>query len=290
MILSVDVEQRTNPRETFQGQGFKIGQKSFSTNEHDGKDANFHIIQINNGPPFELSRKSEALLTRTICDTGNFIQLLTKGKQHSLYFDGKCPTIELSFDSEFIEKIAEKQNFAFGDYSNFQDPLLSSLIRQLLAATYSQVPESLYMGSLAIACAIHLTTNYAIGNKKLFSLKGKLSSHQLKSVIMFIRDSISRTVTLDELASCCHLSVFHFSRLFKNTLGISPYQHVLRTKIEHARSLLKTRKAVGEIAYSLGFTDSAHFCNAFKKFTGHSPLQYYFAITQGLSFRQYAAS
>ena len=290
MISNIDVERRSYPTDTFQGQGFSIAQRLFSPNDLAGKNTNLHIIHFNNGIPFELSWQSPTQTTNTICEPGNFIQILTKGKEHSLCGNEKYNAIELSFDAKYIDTITEKENFTFCDQHNFQDPLLSLLIRQLFAATRSQIPENMYIQSLVIACAIHLTTTYAAGSKKIFSLKGKLSSHQLKSVILFIRDSISRTVTLEELAACCHLSVFHFSRLFKNTLGVSPYQHVLRTKIEHARSLIKSQRAVGEIAYSLGFTDSAHFCNSFKKFTGHSPLQYYFAVTQGLSFRQYAAS
>ena len=222
MISSVDIEQRTYSRQAFQGKGFEIARKLFSSDEYDGKKSKFHVIQLNDGPPFELSWKSETQLTKTICESGNFIQLLAKASQHSLSFDGKCPTIELSFDGDFIEKIAEKENFVFCHRHNFHDPLLNLLIRQLFTASRSQVSENLFIESLAIACAIHLTTTYALNSRKVFSLKGKLSSHQLKSVIMFIRDSINRTVTLEELANCCHLSVFHFSRLFKNTLGISP--------------------------------------------------------------------
>lgn len=289
MISNVHVEKGPNFRNRFQGQGFRIAHGLFSPGDC-SELAKFHTIHLNDGAPFELSWKAHTQLITGNCEPGNFIQLLSKGKQHSICSTQKYYAIELAFDDQFIDGIAEKDNFTFGDFYNFQDPLLNGLVRNLHIAAGSRMAENLYMESLAVACAIHMATSYLGGNKKIFALKGKLSSNQLKSVIMFVRDSISRTVTLEELAACCHLSVFHFSRLFKNTLGISPYQHVLRTKIEHARSLIKSKRAVGEIAYSLGFTDSAHFCNAFKKFTGHSPLQYYFAVTEGPSLRQYAVS
>ena len=125
-----------------------------------------------------------------------------------------------------------------------------------------------------MACAIHLATTYSSNDKKVFAPKGKLSSHQLKNILERVRASIHGAITLDELAATIHLSIFHFSRLFKNTVGVSPYQFVLQMKIEYAKKLIKRKEPVGDIAYSLGFTDSAHFCNAFKKFTGQSPLQF----------------
>jgi AraC family transcriptional regulator len=288
MISNVHVEQGSYFRNVFQGKGFRIAHGLFST-AGCNESTNFHTIHLNDGESFELSWEAPTQVMTGNCEPGNFIQLLSKGTRHSICSAQKYYAIELAFDSQFIDEIAEKGNFTFGNFYNFQDPLLNGLVRNLYNATCSRMAENLYVQSLAVACAIHLATSYLAGKKKIFALKGKLSSNQLKSVIMFVKDSINRPVTLEELAACCHLSVFHFSRLFKNTLGISPYQHVLRTKIEHARSLIKSKRAVGEIAYSLGFTDSAHFCNAFKKFTGHSPLQYYFAVTEGPSLRQYAA-
>jgi AraC family transcriptional regulator len=76
------------------------------------------------------------------------------------------------------------------------------------------------------------------------------------------------------MAASVYLSVFHFSRLFKNTLGVSPYQFVLNMKVDYAKNLIKSKKSISDIAHALAFTDSAHFCNAFKKLTGCSPLQF----------------
>jgi AraC family transcriptional regulator len=91
-----------------------------------------------------------------------------------------------------------------------------------------------------------------------------------------VRTHLHGVITLDQLAASAHLSIFHFSRLFKNTIGLSPYQFVLKMKIEYSKTLIRhNNESIGDIAFSLGFTDSAHFCNAFKKITGHSPLKYH---------------
>ena len=291
MISDQSYDSRNpNLREGFYGNGFRIERGLFSSVTSANRNHPFHVVQINNGPPFSFSWESHGTITTGICENGAIAQLLSSGEKDQFQCKENYTAIELSLRSDFIDKIVDKENFAFDSRFNFHDPFLYTLVNDLCKSAYSRTSEYLYIESLVTICAIHIATTYMVSNKRIFSLKGKLSSCQLQRVIAFIRESINRTVTLEELASHCHLSVFHFSRLFKNTLGISPYQYVLRTKIEYARSLIKNKQAVGEIAYNLGFTDSAHFCNAFKKLMGHSPLQYV-AITRGLRIpTQYALS
>jgi AraC-like DNA-binding protein len=274
-------------RERFDGNGFKIERGLFSSVTFVDRNQPCHVIEINNGPPISFSLETHGKIATGICGTGAIIQLCS-GKEDQFKCKENYSAIKLSLRSDLIDKVLDKEKFAFDSRFNFHDPLLYTLVQDVCKSAYSGTAEHLYIESLVTACAIHIATTYTVNNKRVFSPKGKLSSCQLQRVIAFIRESINRTVTLEELASRCHLSVFHFSRLFKNTLGVSPYQYVLRTKIEYARNLIERNQPVGEIAYNLGFTDSAHFCNAFKKLMGHSPLQYV-AITHRLRIpAQYA--
>lgn len=234
-----------------------------------------HTLQFNLGPPAPFSWKSRDAWKTEYCSTGAVVELSSFGDVEELQWEGEYNTFEIAFEPSFIDNLLEKENFRFHQQRNIGDSLLTDIALKLCDFTFGDsTTQKLHAESLGVTCAIHLATAYSTDDKKIYAPKGKLSAFQLKNVIEYICSKIQGILTLEELAAATHLSVFHFSRLFKNTLGVSPYQFVLGMKIEHAKKLIRRRDPIGDIAYTLGFTDSAHFCNAFKKFTGLSPLQF----------------
>ncbi len=71
---------------------------------------------------------------------------------------------------------------------------------------------------------------------------------------------------VDALAAAAGYSRFHFSRLFKQHTGLSPYQHLQRVRIRQALTLLTgTDLQVKQIARRVGYNDVSWFCSAFRK-------------------------
>ncbi len=277
-----DIEKHPAHKADDQGKNFNLASRGFTMRQYyreagaeSERISSNHLLQFNFGNPISLSWKSNGIWTTGVCNTGNMVELLPKGQREELVWNPEYYALELALNPSFIDTLMEFENFRLRKQHNLFDPLLSELVKELREACYSGAAEKLYVESLGVACAIHIATTHSESDKKIFAPKGKLSSHQLRTIIDFVRSSIHDVITLEELASSIHLSVFHFSRLFKNTVGVSPYQFVLRMKIEFSKNLIKRKQPIGDIAYSLGFTDSAHFCNAFKKLTGISPLQSY---------------
>lgn len=83
------------------------------------------------------------------------------------------------------------------------------------------------------------------------------------------------TFRLQDYADAQNLHPNHLSNVIKSKTGKTIGTWIAEKNINYAKSLLQnTSKPIKEIAYRLGFTDSAHFSNHFRKQCGISPSSY----------------
>lgn len=94
-----------------------------------------------------------------------------------------------------------------------------------------------------------------------FSNASRLLDFFLKSVPFdYIHTHLDEEIRVTELADIVDMSRYHFANLFKQTMGISPYQYVLRQRVEQAKRLLKQQDlSLAEIASACGFANQSHF-------------------------------
>ena len=80
---------------------------------------------------------------------------------------------------------------------------------------------------------------------------------------------------LQDYATMCCMSKYHFSRVFKEVTGYSPIEYRNRIRIEHAKELLENGYlTMSEISDMLGYASPSYFSDAFKKQLGISPMEY----------------
>jgi len=90
--------------------------------------------------------------------------------------------------------------------------------------------------------------------------------------IGYIEKNLSDEIDLETLAISAYMSKYHFCRLFKKRVGLSPMRFVTFKRIERAKELLgKSDISVSGIAINVGFNDLSTFISHFKKFTGMTP-------------------
>src|SRR5258706_1262646 len=123
--------------------------------------------------------------------------------------------------------------------------------------------------------AVHLLRHYTSTAGEIEEVSQGLTRHQVKRVTDFMRAHLSQDLSLDVLAQQIGFSPYHFARLFRQTMGESPHQFVLRQRIERAQHLLKEADvSLAHVAVESGYANHSHLTQAFKQHLGLTPRAY----------------
>jgi AraC-like DNA-binding protein len=88
----------------------------------------------------------------------------------------------------------------------------------------------------------------------------------------FIENNSLRLRSLEQIASECHVNNAYLCRLFRRYDSQSPYQYLLRLKMNQAAERLQQPGAlVKQVAADSGFADPFHFSRVFASVFGLSP-------------------
>ncbi len=129
----------------------------------------------------------------------------------------------------------------------------------------------LYTDAISNALLMHLFQFYSVHNNKLEHF-GKLTKIQLELVVNYIHEYLDRDISLSELAAIVQMSSRHFSRLFKQSTGLSPYQYLIKCRVAKAKELLQQKdSSISQTAQAVGFANQSHLNRHFKHWVGVSP-------------------
>ncbi len=97
----------------------------------------------------------------------------------------------------------------------------------------------------------------------------------ITKAIVYINENLSNPITLENICNKVHLSKYYFCHSFKDIMGITVMEYVLKTRLAAAKALLTSeRYSIGEISDMCGFSSVAYFCQAFKKAFAITPNMY----------------
>ena len=153
----------------------------------------------------------------------------------------------------------------------FSDPRVLHLAHLFAEECAADAPRSrLYGDSLSVALLLALAGPTAAGGTSLN--RGGLARWQLRRVTDYFRAHLAEDFDLQNAADLVKLSRSYFSRAFKISSGLSPYQWVLQARIAKAKQLLlEADLPLAQIALRLGFADQSHFTRTFVRMTRQSP-------------------
>jgi AraC family transcriptional regulator len=162
-----------------------------------------------------------------------------------------------------------------------RDPQIEQAAMSLLAELRSEgLGGKIHAESLASVLAVHLLRRHSsLGRARTRQLEreraGGLPQPLLRVAIDYMNDNLGEDLALTSIAASVSLSPYHFARMFKRSVGLSPHQYVLRQRIERAKSLLtSTTLTVGEVSREVGFASPSHFAQQFGRLVGVPPSAY----------------
>ena len=139
-----------------------------------------------------------------------------------------------------------------------------------------QQANQMYVNSLTTSLSIHLIKNYSTFERlSLREYEDGFSKSTLRQVIEYMNSHLDREITLNELATMVDMSKYYFLRLFKQSMGITPHQYLIKQRMKKAKQLLQQGKlSIIEVAAECGFSNQSHFAKVFHKNIGITPRAY----------------
>lgn len=127
---------------------------------------------------------------------------------------------------------------------------------------------------LADALTVHFVTSYGVYTVSEHT--GQVSDREaIRRVIEQLARTTHNFPDVAALATKSGLSRFHFIRVFKSEVGMTPGRYVEQCKMEQAKSMIEmSGSSLADIAERLGFADQSHLTRRFKAIAGSTPAAY----------------
>ena len=180
----------------------------------------------------------------------------------------------------FVRSTARALNFnnelGLTPQIGFRDKHISHIAMSLLhELNEANVVGRLYADSLATGLAIQLVRRYS-SLKDVHVGHGGMAPHKLRQAIALIDHCLSDEeegrVALRVVARAVRMSYYHFSRAFKQSMGMTATNYIAERRIERAKKMLEeTELPISEIALRSGFSSQSHFTTAFHRLAGATP-------------------
>lgn len=184
--------------------------------------------------------------------------------------------LEPSFISQTVEEVISSDNLELTPRPMTSDLLIRTIgyaIQQELNAK-NRLSE-LYIESLINSLVIHLVKQHSNQSPTYKSYSGGLSNKKLSLILDYIHTHLESKITLQDLAEELSINKYTFSRLFKQSVGVAPYQYVIQQRVERAKILLqRSELSLANVALESGFNSQGHLIRHFKQQTGITPREY----------------
>ena len=142
----------------------------------------------------------------------------------------------------------------------------------LLALRRPDQASQMFVDHVMLAVAVHVAETYGGMRPVSRPIRGGLAPWQERRAKEVLSANLDGGVPLKQVALECRLSLSHFSRAFRRSIGVAPHNWLLMRRIEVAKEkLCDSRLPLAEVALVCGFADQSHLTRVFTDMVGVSP-------------------
>tara|TARA_R110001583_G_scaffold743_9_gene6824 strand:- start:6404 stop:7186 length:783 start_codon:yes stop_codon:yes gene_type:complete len=237
--------------------------------QHHDHDHHQLIIALKGYSEFSIEGSQSLILPGQGC-------VVTASSEHAFNGVGESEiltlnlTNEASLDkhtSERIQPMLFSGNQYFKIDNQFQC-LLDLLVKEMRGAPDDLLVADACKNTIVALIQRHIYTDLP----SKFMLRNRIN---MTIIDNYILQHIASKITVAQLAGCVFLGESHFHVLFKQQVGITPHQHILKMRFNLAKKLLEDSSlTLATIASTSGFANQSSFTHSFTKLQGTSPSKY----------------
>ena len=243
---------------------------------HEREDAFFVTLTFRDYPGREYWENGRLVSVSDIRAGQTCIHDLKRGP--SALIDKPFHVLFLYLPRGALEAIAEDADAPrIGDLNHepvaIDDPTILSLGQAVLPALSrpNQVNQ-LFVDHVLMALGMHVAQTYGGMRPLAPPIRGGLAAWQVKRAKEILAANLDGRVQLKEVARECGLSVSHFSRSFRRSVGAAPHNWLLTRRVDAAKEKLRDgRLSLLDVALGCGFADQSHLTRVFTRIVGVSP-------------------
>lgn len=199
------------------------------------------------------------------------IYILHRGSNHKYFSDRENPWVKIWFNikGELVDHLV--QAYKINKICYICDLNLKDLFFRFLSIAKSTENTTEEIFNKASVVFHEIMINIYRHTKAT----RKINSPTALALKEYIDKRVSENISIRELSELVYKSPSQTIRIFKREFGLTPYDYLLKSKIETAKlMLINTNLQINDIAMKLNFADEHYFSNYFKSKTGISPARF----------------
>lgn len=223
-------------------------------------------------------------LYRQLVASGDTI-VIPSESVHRCQWQKESLFIILSFEPVFLEQVEQElvnvDRIQLTPHVDLRDTFMKGMLLALKDELQEElktgwIGDNLYVEKLKTALAFHLLRKYTSHHPVIREYTDGLSRYKLKQALDYIQAHLSDSIKIVDIAKMLNMSQFYFSRLFRQSIGVSPYRYIIQQRVKKAQKLLKDQRelSIADIALECGFNHQSHLAKYFRQFTKITPKKY----------------